>query len=82
MLKILHCLDNRLTDGGKVVSLTHRLRSALQKHYYFNVFGTHFYSILSKHQGLVLPEGLRKLNKFIHLIRSRARDLPACSIVP
>jgi hypothetical protein len=24
MLRIRHCLDNRLTDGGKVVSLTHR----------------------------------------------------------
>jgi hypothetical protein len=24
MLKILHCLDNRLTDGGKVVSHTCR----------------------------------------------------------
>jgi hypothetical protein len=27
MLRIPHCLDNRLTDGGKVVSLTHRPRS-------------------------------------------------------
>jgi hypothetical protein len=25
MLRIPHCLDNRLTDGGKVVSLTHPL---------------------------------------------------------
>jgi hypothetical protein len=24
MLRIPHCLDNRLTDGGKVVSPTHR----------------------------------------------------------
>jgi hypothetical protein len=24
MLRITHCLDNQLTDGGKVVSLTHR----------------------------------------------------------
>jgi hypothetical protein len=23
MLRITHCLDNRLTDGGKVVSPTH-----------------------------------------------------------
>jgi hypothetical protein len=27
MLKTPHCLSNRLTDGGKVVSLTHRTRS-------------------------------------------------------
>jgi hypothetical protein len=24
MLRIPHCLDNRLADGGKVISLTHR----------------------------------------------------------
>jgi hypothetical protein len=29
----------------------------------------------------VRPEGLGKLKKFIHLIGSRARDVPACSIV-
>jgi hypothetical protein len=28
MLRIPHCLDNRLTDGGEVVSLTHRQRFA------------------------------------------------------
>jgi hypothetical protein len=32
MLRISHCLDNRLTDGGKVVSLTQRSRSAPKKH--------------------------------------------------
>jgi hypothetical protein len=31
MLRTLHCLDNRLTDGGEVVSLMHRPRSAPQK---------------------------------------------------
>jgi hypothetical protein len=39
MLRILHCLDNRLTDGGKVVSLTHRQRSTPRKHY-FSASGT------------------------------------------
>jgi hypothetical protein len=29
MLRIPHCLDNRLTDNGKVVSPTHRPRSTL-----------------------------------------------------
>jgi hypothetical protein len=28
MLRIPHCLDNRLTDGGEAVSLTHSPRSA------------------------------------------------------
>jgi hypothetical protein len=36
-----HCLDNRLTDGGKVVSPTHRPLSTPHKHY-FSAFGTHF----------------------------------------
>jgi hypothetical protein len=41
MLRIPHCLDNRLTDGGKVVSLINRLRYTPQKHY-FSTSGTHF----------------------------------------
>jgi hypothetical protein len=32
MLKISHCLHNRLTAGGKVVNPTHRPRSASHKH--------------------------------------------------
>jgi hypothetical protein len=40
MLRILHCLDNRLADGDKVVSLTHRPRSTPQKHY-FSTSGIH-----------------------------------------
>jgi hypothetical protein len=30
----------------------------------------------------VLPEGLGKLKKLFHLIETRTRNLPACSIVP
>jgi hypothetical protein len=36
----------------------------------------------SKPQGPVRQEGLGNLKKFIHLIWSRTRDLPACSVVP
>jgi rRNA maturation protein Nop10 len=35
MLRIPYCLDNRLTDGGKVVSLTHPPHFTPQKHYYY-----------------------------------------------
>jgi hypothetical protein len=42
MLRISHCLDNRLTDGGKVVSPMHPPHITPQKHYYFYVSGTHF----------------------------------------
>jgi hypothetical protein len=63
MLRITHCLDNQLTDGGKVVSPTHRPHFAPQKHHYFYVSGTNFCSRLSKLQGLVRLEGLGKLKK-------------------
>jgi hypothetical protein len=41
MLRIPHCLDNRLIDGGKVVSPTHRPPSTPQKHY-ISGSDTHF----------------------------------------
>jgi hypothetical protein len=60
MLMIPHCLDNRLTDGCKVVSRTHRPHFTLQKHY-FSASGTHFCQRLSELHGLVRQEGLGKL---------------------
>jgi hypothetical protein len=60
MLRIPHCLDNRLTDDGEVASSKQRPRSAPQK-YYFSASGTHFCSRLNKPQGLVRLEGLSKL---------------------
>jgi hypothetical protein len=81
MLRIPHCLDSRLVDDSKVVSPTDWSCSTLQKHY-FSASGTHLYYTLSEPHGLVWPEGLGKLKKFIYLIRSRTRDLPACSIAP
>jgi hypothetical protein len=81
MLRIPHCLDNRLTDGDKVVSPTHRPLSTPQK-YYFSVSGTHFCERLSERQGLVRLEGLGKLKKFNLLVGYRILDLPVCSIVP
>jgi hypothetical protein len=40
MLRIPLFLNNRLTDGGKVDSLTDRLRSTPQKHY-VSTYGAH-----------------------------------------
>jgi hypothetical protein len=45
MLRIPYCLDNRLTDGGKIVSLKHWPRSAPQKYYFF-ASDTYFSTIL------------------------------------
>jgi hypothetical protein len=61
MLRIPHCLDNRLTDGGKVVSPTHPPHFTPQKHHYFYVSGTHFCYRLNEPLGLVRQEGLGKL---------------------
>jgi hypothetical protein len=63
MLRISHCIDNRITDGGKFVSLTHRPRSNNQKHY-CSASGIHFCHRLSGCQDVVLPEGLGKLKQF------------------
>jgi hypothetical protein len=67
-LRIPHFLDNRLTDGGKVVSPTHRLCFTPQKHYYLYVSGSQFCWRLSIPQGLVRPEGIDKLKTFTYLI--------------
>jgi hypothetical protein len=62
MLRIPHCLYNRFTDGGKVVSPTHRPSSTSQNHY-FSASVIHFCQRLNKSQGLVRLEGLGKLKK-------------------
>jgi hypothetical protein len=64
MLRIPYCLDNPLTDGGKVVSPMRHPLSDPKKHSYFSVSGTHFCWRLSEPQGLVRLEGLGKLKKF------------------
>jgi hypothetical protein len=70
-----------LKDAGKVVSVTLWPCSTPPETFFF-VSGTHIYKKLSKLQGLVQLEGLGQLTKFSYLVRSRTRDLPACSIVP
>jgi hypothetical protein len=78
VLRILHCLDNRLPEGGEAVSLMRRLRSTQQKHL----------PVLISVRGRVNPmtivrlEGLGKLKEFRGLIGIRSWELPACSIVP
>jgi hypothetical protein len=69
MLRIPHCLDSRLTDGGKVVSSMHWSRSVPQKHY-FHASGTYFCYKQSEPQDLVHMERLGKLKKFVQVIGS------------
>jgi hypothetical protein len=55
-------------------------RALLPRNIIFSASGTHFCYSLSEPQGLVRPEGLGKLKKFIHLFGTRTRNLPARSV--
>jgi hypothetical protein len=78
MSRLPHFLDNRLTDGGEVVSLMRRTLFTPQK--------DSRYSFLleaeSTPRAIVRLEGLGQLKKFSDLIGNRSRDLPACSVLP
>jgi hypothetical protein len=80
MLRIAHCLDFRFTDGCKVVRLTNPPHFTPQKHY-FSPSVLISVKDCVKTPGLVRLEGLDKLKQLIHLIVSRIRNLPDCSIV-
>jgi hypothetical protein len=75
MLRIAHCLDNRVVDGDKVVSPMHLPRFNAHKRW-FSASGSYFC-----YQGLVRPKELDKLEKCIHLTGSRTRDHLGCRIV-
>jgi hypothetical protein len=77
MLRIPHCLDDRLTDGGKVISPTHQPRSTPHKHH-FLASGAHFSYILSEPQGLARPERLGKLKETSLTLSG----IEACKAVP
>jgi hypothetical protein len=75
-----HSLDNRLIDGGEVISLKHRPRSTLLKRFP-SASATRFCCRLGKPRGLERLKGLGKLTKSMHLIGPRTSDCPARSIV-
>jgi hypothetical protein len=78
---IQHCLDNRLTDGGKVFGFMYRPRS-IPETFFTSVTCNYFCHELCKPRELERLGGLVKLNKFIYPIGSRTRALPAFGIVP
>jgi hypothetical protein len=79
MLRIPHCLNSRLTDGGKYVNLKRRPPLYSSDTLFFSAFGTHFCERLSKPQDLVQSGVFGKLKKITHLIGPQIRGLPACS---
>jgi hypothetical protein len=78
MLRLPHFLENRLTDGGEVVSLT-RWPPFTPRGRFLVLF---YIRGLVDPRAIVRLEGLSQLKKKIHLIGIRSRDLTACSIVP
>jgi hypothetical protein len=75
--RLSHFLDNRLTDGGEVVSLTRVPPFTPRK-----IPGTHFCYRLRRPQGHSAAGRIRSIEKSNDFIRNRTRDLPACGIVP
>jgi hypothetical protein len=78
--RLPHYLDKRLTDGGKVVSPTRRPPFTPRFHFLKFLIPISVRGWVDT-SAIMRPGGLRKLEK-IHLIGTRSRDLPACSIVP
>jgi hypothetical protein len=79
MLRIPHCIDNQLTDGGRLCALP--TGSALLPRNIISLLLV-LISVRVWVNHKVQLEELDKLKKCIHLIRSQNRNLPACSIVP
>jgi hypothetical protein len=65
MLRIAHCVDSWLTDGGKVVSLLRRVSSLPRR----IIRGTYFYWRLIQFKGNSEAGGLVKFKKSSDLIR-------------
>jgi hypothetical protein len=70
-------LDNRLRDGGEVVSLTRWQPFTSTK-----IHGIHFCYRLSRSQGHSAALRIRSIEKSSDLIGNQTHHLPACSRVP
>jgi hypothetical protein len=75
--KLAHFLDNRLTDGSEVISLTRRPCFHPQEDFWYPFL----IEAQSTSRVIVWLEGLGTL-KNSNDIGNRTRDLPTCSIVP
>jgi hypothetical protein len=71
-------LDNRLKDGGEVVSLTHRSTTFTPKKFP----GTHFCSRLSRQQSHCAAGRIKEIGRSSDLIGNPTSGFPASSVVP
>jgi hypothetical protein len=74
--RLPHFLDNRLTDGGEIVSLMRQPPFTPRA-----IPSTPFCYGLSRTQGHSAAGKIGSIEKFNYLIRIRSSDLPACSTV-
>jgi hypothetical protein len=79
MLRIKHCVDNRLICVVRL-SASCASRAVLPRNIFISVSGNDFCQGLSKRQGLVRLVGLGKLVKVIHFFETQARDLSALAL--
>jgi hypothetical protein len=76
MSRLPHFLDNRLRDGGEIVSLTYRPPFTSQEGSWYS-----FLLEAESTQGYSAAGRIRSIEKPNDLIENRTRDLPASSIV-
>jgi hypothetical protein len=76
MLRILHCVDNQLIDGGKVISPMHRPCSTPQKRYFF----CFWYSFLLEAEQSPRPSAVRGGDPSHWLSNPRPSNLSALTI--
>jgi hypothetical protein len=77
MPRLPHYLDSRVTDGGKVVRLTHRPLFTPQEDPWYS-----FLLEAESTPGHSAAGRIRSTEKANDLTGNRTRDLPVCSIVP
>jgi hypothetical protein len=75
--RLPHFLDNRLTGGGKVISLKRQQPFTPNK-----IPGTHFCWRLCRPQGYSAAGRIRSIQTSNDQIGNRTRDLPACRTKP
>jgi hypothetical protein len=75
--RLTHSLENRLTDGGEVISLKRRSQFSPRK-----IPGAYFFSRLSRPQGRSAAGRIISIELSSDLIENRTLDFLVCSIVP
>jgi hypothetical protein len=77
MSRLPHFVNNRLTDGGEVISITSWPPFTDRE-----IPSTHFFLRQSRFRRHILAGRIRLIEKSNNLIGNYTHDLPACNIVP